>query len=129
MTRRQQARLLTTPAGDVRVVEYVFHRAGRPIADYRGDWFKACRAAGFTYADPARVNPKTGQPREYVSKLLYDCKRSAVRNLVRSGVPERVALDVAGIKTRAILDRYNISSDQDKRKALEAVSLPGVGTQ
>ena len=36
-------------------------------------------------------------------------------------------MDVAGIKTRAILDRYNITSDQDKRKALEAVSLPTSG--
>jgi integrase len=124
MKRREQARLLTTKDGDVRVVEHVFHRDGQPIADYRDAWFKACKAAGFTYADPARLDPKTGKPREYVSKLLYDCKRSAIRNLVRNGVPERIALDVAGIKTRAILDRYNISSDQDKRAALEAVHLP-----
>ena len=106
------------------MVEHVFHRDRQPIADYRDAWFKACKAAGFTYADPTRLDPKTRKPREYVSKLLYDCKRSAIRNLVRNGVPERIALDVAGIKTRAILDRYNISSDQDKRAALEAVSLP-----
>jgi hypothetical protein len=37
---------------------------------------------------------------------------------------DKAAMDVAGIKTRAILDRYNISSDRDKRAALEAVRLP-----
>ena len=58
-----------------------------------------------------------------MSKLVYDTKRTAIRNLTRV-VGEKVAMSVAGIKTRAILDRYNISSDPDKRKALEAVSLP-----
>jgi hypothetical protein len=85
---------------------------------------QTCKAAGFAYTDPTTIDAKTGKPREYVSKLLYDCKRSAIRNLVCNGVPERVALDVAGIKTRSILDRYNITSDRDKRAALEAVSLP-----
>ena len=124
MQRREQARLLTTPSGDVRVVDHVFHRDGRPIADYRDCWFQACKAAGFTYLDPTKTDPKTGKGRERVSKLLYDGKRSAIRNMIRNSVPERVALDVAGIKTRSVLDRYNISSDLDKRSALRAVCLP-----
>src|SRR5262249_13434764 len=74
MKRRETARLLTTKDGNVRVVEHVLHHDGQPIADYRDAWFKACRAAGFTYADPTSLNPKTSKPREYVSKLLYDCK-------------------------------------------------------
>ena len=121
MKRREQARLLETKDGNVRLAEHVFHRDGQPIVDYRDAWLKACNAARFTYP---YTNPRTGKVTERPSKLMYDGKRSAIRNLVRRGVPERVALDVAGIKTRAILDRYNITSDQDKRAALEAVSLP-----
>lgn len=107
--------------------EYVFHRDGQAIVNYRDAWFRACKKAGFTYLDPKKIDPKTGKSKEPVSKLIYDGKQSAIRNLVRSGVPECVALDVAGIKTRSILDRYNITSDQDRRKALEAVSLPTSG--
>ncbi len=118
MKRREQARLLETPDGNVRLAEYVFHRDGHPIVDYRGAWFRACKKAGFTYLDEKK--------KERVSKLVYDCKRTGIRNLTRL-FGDKVAMDVAGIKTRAILDRYNISSDKEKRAALEAVRLP-VGT-
>jgi integrase len=79
----------------------VGEKAGQRITEsgYNKQWRKARVAAGC----PGRIP--------------HDFRRTAVRNLVRAGVPERVAMALTGHKTRAIFERYNITSPHDLRDA------------
>lgn len=81
------------------IIPWVFHRNGRPIASYYGAWHAACRKAGL----PGRIP--------------HDFRRTAVRNLVRAGVAESIAMKVTGHVTRSVFDRYDITSEEDKRDA------------
>ena len=62
----------------------VFRRDAVTVRAWRTAWPEACRRAGV----PGR--------------LLHDCRRTAARNLVRAGVPERVAMQLTGHRSRVL---------------------------
>jgi integrase len=102
LTRRLELRK-TIERRDSRVVSAIFFRevaghgarVGDPVVCIREAWDAACVRA------------------KLEGRLVHDFRRTAVRNLVRARIPEKIAMLMTGHKTRSVFERYNIVATED----------------
>jgi integrase len=104
LLKTQKADTETLERKAATIIPAVFHRSGKRIAAFNGAWRSACKAAGC----PGRIP--------------HDFRRTAVRNLVRAGVPEQMAMRLTGHKTRSVFERYNVTTETDLRAAVRKLA-------
>jgi integrase len=155
-TKNGEARTIPVPAeplamlrmqkvrrdSDDATMEFAFFRERRlcvdgpgtalvPLGDFRVGWERACCLSGLGAMVQVGVL-KVGDAEEpilrYRGLLMHDLRRSAIRQLVRAGVTETVAMAISGHKTRSVFDRYNITALADLKDAAkkldEHLSVP-----
>jgi integrase len=79
---------------------------GRPIKSFVRSWRRACQEA------------------RCPGMLRHDLRRTAARNMVNLGVPERVVMAVTGHKTASMLHRYCIVSPGDLQDVARRLQTP-----
>jgi len=73
------------------------------VKDFKANWKQACEKASVP------------------NLLFHDLRRTAVRNTIRAGVPEKIAMQISGHKTASMRWRYNNTDARDIKDAyLEA---------
>lgn len=93
----------TVKRGTTVLVPFLFHRNGRAVANFDKAW--------------ATATEKAGCP----GKIFHSLRRTAVRQMIRAGIPIPLAKLWSGHSTDAVFYRYGILDTKDMRKAFEKV--------
>jgi integrase len=136
--------------------DHIFTREdGEPVRDFRKTWANVCTAAGLGELVCPECHQAVNAERycatcgrdwtrdelKYAGLIFHDMRRTAVRNMVRAGISERVSMTITGHKTRSVFDRYHIvapsdlldaarkleTSQRQERDALEKSRAPEFG--
>jgi integrase len=114
-TKNDEPILLPLPLELNEVLEKMPHE-GRlfDARNLRKSFQAACVRVGLG----VKTGPKDWQ---YKGLLIHDFRRSGVRNLIRSGVPRRIAMKISGHLTESTFERYNIVDSTDLHEAMARV--------
>lgn len=82
-----------------RTSDFIIAYEGHQISEVKRAWGNARKRAGVP------------------ELLVHDLRRTAVRNMIRAGIPEKLARLISGHKTRSVFERYNITDDRDIQDA------------
>jgi integrase len=114
-----EARTVPLPDVLVAMLRQVEPKAG-PVFDstnLRKAWNKACDETGLGTLEKIDAQGN----RRYTGLIVHDLRRSAIKNLMKAGVNEKVAMAISGHKTRAVFDRYHIVDETDVLEAMRKV--------
>jgi integrase len=118
-TKNSEARTIPLPDVLVKMLSKIEPKEGTVFdtTNLRKAWQKACVAAGLgTFTE---VDEKADK--RYTGLIIHDLRRSAIKNLMKAGVNEKVAMKISGHKTRDVFDRYHIVDTEDVVEAMRRV--------
>ena len=96
---------------------WICHRGGIRLQKFARSWRKACQRVALG----KMVTNEDGK-NVWQGKIPHDFRRTAVRNMLRAGIPEKIAMAISGHKTRSVFDRYNIVNESDLQAAAERLT-------
>jgi integrase len=123
-TKNSEARVVPLPDILVTLLTQVDPKDGLVFdtTNLRKEWHKACVKAEL--GKFIEVEGKT-DPR-YTGLIIHNLRRSAIKNLMKAGVNEKVAMQISGHKTRSVFDRCHIVDEQDVVEAMRRVQGKGL---
>ena len=89
-----------------------------PVGNFRKAWMSACIKVKLGTRVKGKENGNYGT---YSGLIPHDLRRSAVRNMIRVGVSQTVAMSISGHKTIAVFQRYDITDERDKHLAMNRI--------
>jgi len=117
-TKNQDARYLPMPDVLIELLKTVEPKAGPafPATNFTKSWRGACVKTGLGQWRDAK-----DRDAGYDGIIPHDLRRSAIKQLVDSGVSESVAMKISGHKTSSVFRRYNIVTTDDVVRAMRRV--------
>jgi integrase len=125
-TKNANARVLPIDDELVTMLKATPNKSGKvfQFTTIRKAWCNACVKVGLGTLDRTGENKKlNGDYGKYDGLIPHDLRRSAVRDMIRAGVPQTIAMRISGHKTDSVFRRYDITEDKDLLAAKDSLRL------